>query len=251
MSRFDATPQALNAFIDGELDLATQLEAEALVERDAALRQHTEQLRELSRAVRLQADYHAAPAALREQFMRRPRRSWWPRLPSSPWRIAGSAALCSLALALGVQTALAPSASDLLLNEAVASHVRSTLAQRSIDVVSTDQHTVKPWLSARLDFSPPVQHPLAAGAVLQGGRVDYLGGRPVAVLVYQLRAHQIDVFIWPSHDRPAIDTIATRRGFQMAAAGRDGMAWLAVSDVNADDLARVLQALTAGDNARP
>ena len=245
MSRFDATPQALNAFIDGELDLATQLEAEALVERDAALRQHTEQLRELSRAVRLQADYHAAPAALRAQLGRRQRQPR--RLPSFTWRIAGASALCSLVLAWGLQTALAPSASDLLLNEAVASHVRATLAQRSIDVASTDQHTVKPWLSARLDFSPPVQHPVAAGAVLQGGRIDYLGGRPVAVLVYQLRAHQIDVFIWPSRERPAIDTPAARRGFPMAAAGLDGMAWLAVSDVNADDLTRVLQALTAGD----
>jgi anti-sigma factor RsiW len=247
MSRFDATPQALNAFIDGELDLATQLEAEALVERDAALRQHTEQLRELSRAVRLQADYHAAPAALRAHLGRRPRQPRW--LPSFTWRIAGASALCSLVLAWGLQTALAPSASDLLLNEAVASHVRATLAQRSIDVASTDQHTVKPWLSARLDFSPPVQHPVAAGAVLQGGRIDYLGGRPVAVLVYQLRAHQIDVFVWPSRERPAIDTPAARRGFQMAAAGRDGMAWLAVSDVNGDDLTRVLQALTAGDGA--
>lgn len=247
MSKFDATPQALNAFIDGELDLATQLEAEALVERDAALRQQAGQLRELSRAVRLQADYHAAPAALRKQLMRRPGKSWWPQLPTATWRIAGSAALCSLALVLGLQAALSPSAGDRLLDEAVASHVRATLAQRSIDVASTDQHTVKPWLSARLDFSPPVQHPAAAGAVLQGGRIDYLGGRPVAVLVYQLRAHQIDVFIWPSRDRPAIDTIATRRGFQMAAAGRDGMAWLAVSDVNADDLARVLQALSAGE----
>ncbi|SHM26021.1 anti-sigma factor [Rhizobacter sp. OV335] len=247
MSRFDATPQALNAFIDGELDLATQLEAEALVERDAALRQHTEQLRELSRAVRLQADYHAAPAALRAHLGRRPHQPRW--LPSFTWRIAGAGALCSLVLAWGLQMALAPSASDLLLNEAVASHVRATLAQRSIDVASTDQHTVKPWLSARLDFSPPVQHPVAAGAVLQGGRIDYLGGRPVAVLVYQLRAHQIDVFIWPSRERPAIDTPAARRGFQTAAAGFDGMAWLAVSDVNAEDLARVLQALTAGDGA--
>ena len=68
-----------------------------------------------------------------------------------------------------------------------------------------------------------------------------------ATLAYTRNRHLIDVFIWPSRERPAIDTPAARRGFQIAAAGHDGMAWLAVSDVNADDLTRVLQALTAGD----
>ncbi len=44
-----------------------------------------------------------------------------------------------------------------IVNEAVADHVRATLSNHLTDVATSDRHTVKPWLSARLDYSPPVQ----------------------------------------------------------------------------------------------
>jgi len=262
MSRFDATPRALNAFIDGELDLATQLDAEAQLARDPALQSRSAQLRELSRCVRTQADYHAAPAALRERLgrfcapasadrslPRRPRRGAAAAAWTGPWPAAAASMLCTAALAWTLHAALAPRADDALPGEAVAAHVRATLSQRSIDVASTDQHTVKPWLSARLAFSPPVEHPQAGGAELVGGRIDVLDGQPVAVLVYRLRAHLIDVYIWPSRGSAAPAPAATQRGFQLLGGRRHGMSYLGVSDVNADDLARVMQALTADDAA--
>ena len=104
-------------------------------------------------------------------------------------------------------------------------------------MISTDQHTVKPWFNGKLDFSPPVQDLAPAGFPLAGGRLDYLDGRPVAALVYYRHKHPINVFIWPSSSgqAPAPARI-TERGYHLLHWSQAGMTFWAVSDLNEKEL---------------
>ena len=136
-----------------------------------------------------------------------------------------------------------------LIHEAGAAHSRATLGQHAIQVASSDLHTVKPWLSARLDYSPPVPDLAAAGFPLLGGRLDYLDGQQVAVLVYGYRQHTIDVFVRPGLFHGATSAAHGERGFNIARATGEGMDWLAVSDASADVLAQFVQRVAAGQPA--
>jgi len=127
--------------------------------------------------------------------------------------------------------------------------VRATLGSHLVEVASSDQHTVKPWLSARLDYSPPVQDLTNEGFALTGGRLDTLEHRPVATLVYRYRQHTIDVFVRPESAHAPTPALRTVRGFNVARANGSGMDWLAVSDVSADVLSAFVQRLARADTS--
>ena len=258
--------QALHAFVDGELDLAHQLEIEALLRDDEALRTQMESLRCLREAVRRRGDYHAAPAALQERIRSlaaAPSPTRAPPATSSlqpatgakagvqrwfAWRpLAGSFGMLAL-LSVALNLALLHSGRDERLGqEVIASHVRATLAQRLVDVASAEQHTVKPWLSSKLDFSPPVHELKLPGSVFVGGRVDYLDGRPVAALVYRQGEHVVDAFVWPTDAADQRVALSAQRGFRLAHWSRHGMAHWVVSDLNRDECAALVGALEASD----
>ncbi len=262
--------EQLNAFVDGELDLQRQLELESLMRSDERLRAQAAQLANLRDAVKRETEYHRAPASLRERIAQatqdtRPhaRPGTAPRpmhQPSShrlarrllPRRVQTLGAGLAMAMLFSwalMATLWRPGADDLALRDVVASHVRSTLSNRLIDVASSDQHTVKPWLSSRLDFSPPINEPASPGATLTGARVDYVNGRPVAAVVYRQHQHVIDLFVWPTTARDATATIESLNGFHAAHAVHGGMDYWAVSDINGEELLALLAAQTRGDGA--
>jgi anti-sigma factor RsiW len=141
-----------------------------------------------------------------------------------------------------LETARATSA---LADDLARHHVAALASDRLVEVRSSDQHTVKPWFQGKLDCSPPVADLAAQGFPLVGGRVDTVGGRSVAALVYKRREHVIHVFIWPAGDRIAASDARTIRGFQERHWVRGGMSVWAVSELNdreLDEFARLLQA---------
>jgi anti-sigma factor RsiW len=226
----------LHAYLDGELDSASSLELEARMAGNPALRSACERLRDLSAAIREKTDYHAAPAALRSRLG-----AALPPLGKArpfSWNWLKPAAAFGVAIVAGFFIAfifMRTDESQVLAREVVASHVRATLAGRLTDVASANQHTVKPWLSARLPFSPPVAELSAQGFELAGARVDYVGGRQAAVLVYKRREHVVSVFISPALN-PAGSGALAQEGFNIERFARDGMRFWVISDLNRNEL---------------
>jgi anti-sigma factor RsiW len=245
----ELTQRFVPGYMDGELDLVRTIEMEAHLMDCQACAQKLEKQQELRVALRRSSLAYAAPAVLRDRIQSslrasigvevQGRRIKWPSLRIRQW--AGAVAVIGLFSLIGWQlTARLRTLSDdkRITAEVFSSHVRSLEANHLMDVISTDQHTVKPWFDAKLDFSPPVEDLASDGFPLVGGRLDYLEGREVAALIYQRRGHFINVFVWPNPTgSDSTQATESRQGYNIMRWAHGGFQCWAVSDIDASDLA--------------
>lgn len=241
----------LNAYIDGELDLVTSLDIEEHLKGCAACSRQLQTLVDLHAATSDRSLRYAAPAGLEKRI----RASLRETAPSAPPRLAFSwrwftpaVALVAAMFVLGffARGWLAPNPQTALAQQVQMAHVRSLMADHLVDVVSSDQHTVKPWFDGKLPFAPPVPDLAPQGFPLAGGRLDYLDGEPVAALVYQRGKHLINLFIWPSAEKPQGLQNTTYNGYHIYHWDQSGMTFWAVSDVNPADLLAFTEAFQKG-----
>jgi anti-sigma factor RsiW len=239
----------IGAYADGELDLSSSLEIEkhlAGCEGCAAALKNHQALRSALGGTSL---YYDAPPRLNSRVRSAVRKQ--AKVSSlgllNAWRwVAVAAPVFStgiLALVL-VTISRTPSRGDLLNQEIVSAHVRSLMGAHLTDFPSSDQHTVKPSFSGRIDFSPEVKDLSSAGFPLLGGRLDYLDRRPVAALIYQRRRHLINLFVWPSENGAEEKAAETSlRGYNLIHWSRSGMRYSAISDLNLTELRAFRQAI--------
>jgi anti-sigma factor RsiW len=248
----DRVGEVLGAYLDQELDAATRREVAAHLGGCAACSALAEDLQRLGRQVaalgREPAPEHLI-ADVRDRLARGslalpvPRFAW--RLPVRSWLSQAAALLVVCGLTAGA-TALVMSRMSAvagLEHDVFAAHVRSLLQDSPTQVASSDTHTVRPWFAGRLEFAPTVKDLAAEGFPLAGARLDYVGNRRVAALVYRRRLHVVSVFVWPAAD--ATDTVArefTERGYNLVTWRKGGVAYWAISDLGMEEL-RQLQAL--------
>jgi len=228
----------LHALIDGELDAshAHAVETHAAgCPRCAAELTATHELRQALRGNNLS---YTAPPSLRGSIDR--------AVPQPSAVTSRRALLKGFALGSVVSAAAAASLSfviiggnhdNRILSEAVSAHLRSLQADHLTDVLSSDQHTVKPWFNGRIDLAPPVIDLTAQGFTLIGGRLDFIDGKPVAAIVYRRRVHVINLFVMQglgsALPSPKLEVI---QGFNILRWADQSFNLLAVSDLAQDEL---------------
>ena len=243
----------MHGHLDGELDPVTAAATEEHMHSCAACKHAYAQLLSLQTAVKKHSSYYQAPDALAQRIRAEVDAASGTKMAasnSSRWQSlqigAAVAATAVITWTAAIQWQVATK-DDNLVEEVIASHARSAVTGHLADVASSDQHTVKPWLSSKLDFSPPVTDLTTAGFPLVGGRLDYLDHRPVAALVYRHRQHLINVYIWPDSksDTTTPGPATSKQGYNLLHWHDRGMTFWAISDLNPADIGTFAQTLTA------
>ena len=227
----------LHALIDGELDAGHAREVETHVAACPRCAAALTAYRQMSRAVAGAGLRYTAPPALRRRIEAALPQ---PRVTSRRDLLKGFAmgsAVSALAATGLVAVVLRGDDEQRILSEVVSAHLRSLQAGHLTDVVSTDQHTVKPWFNGKLDVAPPVVDLTAQGFTLIGGRLDYVDTRPIGAVVYRRRSHVINLFVaqTASTERRAAKTESIQ-GFNIRRWSERGLNFWAVSDIAADEL---------------
>ena len=243
----------VDAYVDGELTAVESAEFERALEGCPECRKRLDAARALSGLLR-ELPAEPAPDLLRARVERelrtiagRPRervRRW------TQWSAMAASVIAALGLGWlgGTLTGQGGRESDAL----VASYLRVAMAEHTVDVASSDRHTVKPWYAGRIDYAPPVVDLTAQGFPLLGGRLDVIDGRKVAVLVYRRNQHKLALSLWPaSSSGNSAPRVSERDGFAIAEWRHGGFELRAVSDLAPAEIASFATALDrAVDNDR-
>jgi anti-sigma factor RsiW len=233
----------LHALIDGELDAGHAREVEDHIAGCPHCAAALSDYREMSRLMASADVRYTAPPELRQRIeaaLPQPQAQvvQMPNRRSVLRGFAMGSAVSAIAATGLFAIAVRNDDMERIQSEVVSAHLRSLQAGHLTDVISTDQHTVKPWFNGKLDVSPPVIDLTTQGFTLIGGRLDYVDARPIGAVVYRRRQHVINLFVaqTASTERRAAK-IETVQGFNIRHWSDHGLNYWAVSDLAKDELA--------------
>ncbi|MCK1282621.1 anti-sigma factor [Bradyrhizobium sp. 44] len=242
----------LHALLDNELDAGHAREVEAHIVSCPACAAELSAQRDMQRVLADADLRYTAPASLRariEASLPQPQPQPQRQQPSRRSVLRGFAmgsAVSALAASGVVALVLRQDDQQRILSEVVSAHLRSLQAGHLIDVVSTDQHTVKPWFNGKLDVAPPVIDLTAQGFTLVGGRLDYIDARAIGAVVYKRRQHVVNLFVsQTSNAEYRAPKTETMQGFNCRRWGNRGLNFWAVSDLAPDELAEFVDKFEA------
>jgi anti-sigma factor RsiW len=244
-------PELIEAYVDNEVDAGMKAQVEEHMAECAPCAEARTRLLERRKAIRSTVPYYRAPENLRQAILKDIRQASPDEkvvpLRTTPWRSLAIAAsvLLSVSVAWNVTHMRSNTQDrDALAESILSSHVTSLIGTHLLDVVSTDQHTVKPWFNGKLDFSPTVTNLEKEGFPLAGGRIEYLGGHQVAAMVYRRRQHVVNLYVWPSEKTDPAESRFSRKGFNELEWTDSSMTHWAVSDISFDELQEFKKLLT-------
>lgn len=185
----------MQALLDGELDAESSLALERRIAAEPELANHYAKLQALKQRIaglpkpRVSRAFHDRIAKIATPLRRRWVENWQ--------ALAASILVTAMLSSSATYVLTARNDSAAMLEVIASSHRRSLLAATPFDVASSDRHTVKPWLDARLGLSPPAPDLAAQGFALVGGRIEVIAGKPVPSLVYRHNEHLISLVAIP------------------------------------------------------
>jgi len=168
------------------------------------------------------------------------------------WAFAWMPRLAAVAVALVLIVASAVlwmrhSAREQTLAELLDLHVATLASANPVDVISTDRHTVKPWFQGKLPFTFNLPELQNSSFKLVGGRVMYFKHSPGAQLLFELRNHQLSVFIL--QDQPGMIplamgvTAASDMAFNVETWSESGLRYVVMGDASPSDIHQLSELL--------
>jgi anti-sigma factor RsiW len=188
----------LDPYLDSELEPSRQLRLEEHLRSCPACQSLALECQEFQSFFRENAPAYKAPPQLRSNVLAMFRRESSKQALTflhQPWIYAAAV----LAVGLCATTLLVPDSGKELSNQAVGRFAQSLANNHLVDVASSDAQVLKPWFTAKLNFTPPLVDLFASGYTLLGGRTDVIQNRSVATLVYGQAKNVVTLFCWPSN----------------------------------------------------
>jgi anti-sigma factor RsiW len=231
--------EKMDAYLDGEL---TPAEASALsvhTRSCAACASDALARVQLKRSVAVAGRRYEPSDQLRAGIAKsrvaKPRKTAW------QWAVLAVPALSVLILSLFVNFHAGRDTArrQRVYSELADLHVAALASPNPVDVLSSDRHTVKPWFAGKLPFTFNLPELQGSEFTLLGGRVIYLAQTPGAHLIYQVRKHEISVFIF--QDR-GDETAGLPSGpmkdmsFNFQTWTQNGLRYFVVGDVGPEDI---------------
>ena len=226
----------VHAYFDGELDAASYLALERMIDADPALAHTMNSLAALQKTLRREFPPRPISSNLKSRIDAAVGKSKHPRRPT--WMLMAASVLAAMALSSSsTWLLLRTPPTNIIVTELVNGHVRALAAPQPIDIVSSDRHTVKPWFTGKLPQSPKVVDLASEGFPLVGGRIDVLSKIPVPTLVYSRRRHLISLTaVSASYSTSSSHLARPVNGFNIISWNVGETTYWALSDLNMTEL---------------
>jgi len=230
----------LETYLDGELSASEMRDLDAHLRSCPSCAADVLSQVQIRRAVHSAGKRYSPSSEFRERIRNsiasKPRRS-----PMRMWLEATAAvALLLIAGFITLSVRQQQGRRQQVFSELADLHVATLASTNPVDVVSTDRHTVKPWFQGKIPFTFSLPELPNSEFTLLGGRVTYLGQVPGAELIYQIRKHQISVFIFPDRvvGRELGSSSQERKelSFNVESWDQDGLRYFVIGDASRADI---------------